>query len=114
MSLAEWMIPELSVSAALELENNKRILRNHIHADPAKVAAIACSVMEQCALQQAIVRNATKRIGELEMVLFLSEASTPNVPYYVAPEPQPWWKRQVLRWLGFPQACVCAQTDTEA
>lgn len=111
MALAEWMIPELSVSAAVELENSKRVLRNHARSNPDQVAAIACSVMEQAVLQQAIVRNATKHIAELEMVLFLSETSTPRSPYYVTTERLPWWKALSLRCLGFQPASGPAPSE---
>lgn len=106
MSLADWMIPELSVGAALELENSKRVLRKHAESSPDQVAAIACSVMEQWALQQSILRNATRHIAELEMTQFLAETSLPPGHYYVSPTPVSWLPRLLLRWCGLAQVEV--------
>lgn len=98
MTFAEWMVPQLSVSAALELENSKRTIRSHAKSHPDQIIDLACSAMEQAFLHQAIVRQATKHIAELEMTLLLaSPAASEPAP----PGPAPWHLRLLLRLYGY-------------
>lgn len=77
MTFSDWMVPELSISAAVELENSKRIIRTHAQQQPEKVVDLACSAMEQAFLYQSIMRKATQRIAELEMTMLLSPPAAP-------------------------------------
>ena len=76
MSWGDWMVPELSIAAAVQLEHGKRVLREHARSHPNRVAELACSTLEQTFLQQSIMRKATARIAELEMIMLL----TPDDP----------------------------------
>jgi hypothetical protein len=111
MTFSEWMVPELSVSASLELENSKRVLKKHADDHPEKVADLACAVMQQNYLQQSILRKATKRIAELEMTTLLSERQIPEDMLFVAGQPQSWCARQVLRFFDLrPIRSGCTKT----
>ena len=109
MSWGEWMVPELSIAAAVQLEHGKRVLRENATKHPDQVANIACSTLEQTFLQQSIMRKATAHIAELELVMLLSEdRAKPDA----APAPAsvrieadgsvrlPWLLRWVLRLYG--------------
>ena len=111
MTLSDWMVPSLSVSAELELENSKRVLRNHAQSHPERVADLACSVMQHSYMQQSILRNATKRIAELEMTILFSESQSPEGTVFVTSEPKSLWELWVLRLLGVQPAAVrCTKT----
>ncbi len=109
MSWGEWMVPELSIAAAVQLEHGKRVLRDNATSHPDQVANIACSTLEQTFLQQSIMRKATAHIAELELLMLLSEE--PAKPD-AAPAParvrvaadgsvkMPWLLRMVLRLYG--------------
>lgn len=71
MSLSEWMIPDLSDSAAFSLEQRKRVLRNEVKTAPDAVAELACSLLQHVTMMECIMRKATARIAELELVLLL-------------------------------------------
>ena len=73
MSWGEWMVPELSIAAAVQLEHGKRVLRDNATKHPDQIANIACSTLEQTFLQQSIMRKATAHIAELELLMLLSE-----------------------------------------
>lgn len=109
MTLSDWMVPNLSVSAELELENSKRVLRNHAESHPERVADLACSVVHHSYMQQSILRNATKRIAELEMTILFSKPQSPEGVVFVAGAPKSWWMVWVLRLLGLrlvPSGCT--------
>ncbi len=75
MSLSEWMVPELSDSAALHLEHRKRVLRSEVKHSPESVADVACSLLQYTTMMEAIMRKATARIAELELILLLEGRS---------------------------------------
>lgn len=111
MALAEWFIPELTDSAAFEVEKGKRILRGNVGDDPNRVAEVACSLLEQSALQSSILRKAVHHVAELEAIIALS--LTPPSAADPAPAPPqvrvaaqtaaslPWPLRLMLRLYGY-------------
>ena len=106
MSWGDWMVPELSIAAAVQLEHGKRVLRENATKHPDQVANLACSTLEQTFLQQSIMRKATAHIAELELLMLLSEDQTkPDAAHGPAvvqsDRPVPWLLRQVLRLYGF-------------
>lgn len=104
MALCEWMVPELSVSAAVELEHHKRVLRAHAQSEPERISQLACSVMEQAALQQSIIRKATAHIAELELIMLLSSPQEPAADprlAHVWRKDLPWYLKALLRLHGF-------------
>lgn len=107
MSWGEWMVPELSIAAAVQLEHGKRVLRENATAHPQQVANLACSTLEQTFLQQSIMRKATARIAELEMIMLLSPDDpkpTAFAQVRVAEDGSvvlPWLLRWVLRLYGY-------------
>lgn len=109
MSFGEWMVPELSVNAELQLEYSKRLIRANTREKPEEIAELACSLTQQLMLYQSIVRKATHRIAELEIATVLFEPPTagsqaPDVPtaaYCWAPVRIPWPLRLVLRLYGY-------------
>lgn len=95
----DWMVPEISLHASLELEHSKRAVRAHCANEPDKVADLCCSLLEQNAMLHGITRKAAKRISELELQELLSDEqpqpmSGPN-------KPLPWLLRLMLRLHGF-------------
>lgn len=111
MTFSDWMVPNLSVSAELELENSKRVLRNHAESHPERVADLACSVVQHSYMQQSILRNATKRIAELEMTILFSAPQSPEGTLFVTSAPKSLWVRWVLRLFGLrPFGSPCTRT----
>jgi len=100
MSWGEWMVPELSIAAAVQLEHGKRVLRENATTHPERVADLACSTLEQTFLQQSIMRKAVAHIAELELLMLLS-TDQPKQDLVPAPAEVPWLLRQVLRLYGF-------------
>ena len=80
MSLSEWMIPEISDSAAFHLEQRKRVLKSEVKTAPDAVADLACSLLHHLTVMESIMRKATKRIAELELEALLGPqaAGVPN------------------------------------
>jgi hypothetical protein len=72
MALADWMIPTLSLSAEAQLIHNKRTLEVHGPADMERTIRLTCSLLEQNALQESIIRKATGHIAELELYILLN------------------------------------------
>lgn len=111
MALAEWFIPELTDSAAFEVEKGKRILRDNVSEDPVRVAELACSLLEQAALQNSILRKAVHHVAELEAIIALSltppsAADREPAPQQVQAAPEtaaslPWPLRFLLRVYGY-------------
>ena len=112
MSFGDWMVPELSVNAELQLEYSKRLIRANVRQKPEEIAELTCSLTQQLMLYQSIVRKATHRIAELELttVLFDSQVAdppapdVPTAPYCCAPAGVPWPLRWVLRLYGYQVA----------
>lgn len=65
------MCPELSLSAELTLESQKRAIQSEGIRYPAKLAKLCCQLIEQDARRNAILNGAIKRIPELECELSL-------------------------------------------
>lgn len=104
MALCEWMVPELTESAAVQLEHNKRVLRAHAHSEPERISQLACSVMEQAALQQSIIRKATAHIAELELVMLLAPPMDADPGKQISHgwrRDLPWYLKALLRLHGF-------------
>ena len=80
MAWGEWMVPELSLSAAATLEFNKRLLLDQVKRRPDEVAATAGAILEHNAMLQSILSKATKRIAELELELVLAPDETASSP----------------------------------
>lgn len=63
----DWMVPKLSLSAEAQLEHNVRLMREEGPSDIEGTIRIACSLIQQNAMQQAIIRQAVGHIAQLEM-----------------------------------------------
>ena len=115
MTFSDWMVPELRVSAAVELENSKRIIRSHAAHNPDKIIELACSAMEQTFMYQSITRKATKRIAELELTMLLSPPATPpdqsEQPCGLQALP-PLVQRVLARWVPTCASCGNAACST--
>lgn len=106
MAPAEWFVPELSVTAAFDLEKAKRILRANATSEPERVAELACQVFEQNVMQQSILKKAVMHVAELEQTIVLAAATLGDVQAPAPPRVQgregqqqiPWPVRFVL-WL---------------
>lgn len=95
----DWMVPEISLHASLELEHSKRTIRANCANEPDKIADLCCSLIEQNAILHGITRKAAKRIAELELTEILNEPEPllmrgPN-------KPVPWLLRLMLRLHGY-------------
>lgn len=66
-----WLVPKLSLSAEAQLEHNIRVLREEGANDIEGTVRIACALIQQNAIQQAIIRQAIGHIGQLEMEALL-------------------------------------------
>lgn len=97
MTWGQWMVPELTISAAAQLEQNKRAMRQSITETPESVADVMCAVLEQNANYASILKKATLHIAELEMREVL--ASYEEHP--VTPDEVPWYLSLVLRIAGY-------------
>ncbi len=110
MALAEWLVPELSLAASLEMEKGKRALRNHALEEPERIAELACSMLEQHFMQQSIIRKAIGYVSELEMTILLAEPESTTAPAQAAQRYPvrhasragvPWPVRLVLKLWGY-------------
>lgn len=97
MSFGSWMVPELSIAAAAQLEQNKRAIRQNITEAPESVADVLCAVLEQNANYSSILRKATLRIAELEV----REALDGYGELPLAPADTPWYLRLALWVAGY-------------
>lgn len=82
----QWLVPKLSLSAEAQLLQNMHDVQKHGPANPRATAELACSLLQQNAIQQALIRQATHRIAELEKSQFLVESSNRHT----------WWRRLLL------------------
>lgn len=73
MPLAEWMIPQMSLSAEAQLQNDLKALRTHGPTNIKDTVELACSLLQQNATHRTLLRQAVGRVAELEMILFLQE-----------------------------------------
>lgn len=71
MAWGEWMCPDLSLSAELAIEHQKRIIQSEGIRYPDKLISLCCKLIEQNIRQQAILSGAVKHITELECELGL-------------------------------------------
>jgi len=73
MDSMKWMVPELTLSAEAQLLQHVHDVQRHGPENPYATTELACSLLQQNAMQQAIIRQATHRIAELEKAEFLRE-----------------------------------------
>ena len=85
----DWMVPKLSLSAEAQLEHNVRLMREEGPSDIEGTIRIACSLIQQNAMQQAIIRQAVGHIAQLEMEQLLG-----------GPKPRFCFVRKLLERLG--------------
>lgn len=71
MPLANWMIPELTLSAEAQLEHQKRVLAAHGATNIESTIQLAISLLEQDARHRSIICKATAHIAELELFILL-------------------------------------------
>jgi hypothetical protein len=71
MAWGRWMVPDLSLAAELALEAQKRTIERHGESSPEALTRLCCQLLKHNAMQQSIIRNATKHIIELECELGL-------------------------------------------
>lgn len=91
------MVPELSISAAAHLEQNKRVIRQTISESPESVADVMCKVLEQNANYASILKKATLHIAELETREVLSSYGSRPAP----PDKLPWYLKYALQIAGY-------------
>ena len=70
------MCPDLSLAAELAVEAQKRLIVSEGLKHPEALTHLCCQLIEQDARKQAIIRNAVKRIAELECELGLMDESS--------------------------------------
>lgn len=78
MPLADWMIPDMSLSAQAQLQNDIKVLRAHGAQNINDTVELTCSLMQQNALHRTLLRQAVGRVAELEMIMFLAENRRPS------------------------------------
>lgn len=113
MTLSDWMIPELSLSSQVQLESNKRSVRNHVEANPVEVAELACTLMTQITLQESIMRKATRRIAELELQELLNTPTEELQEVYILPGKVSLFMRILLRIAGH-RRCLASVTQSSS
>jgi hypothetical protein len=69
MAWGEWMCPDLSLSAELALEAQKRAIQSEGLKRPQALAELCCRLIENDARRALMMRGAVKRIAELECEL---------------------------------------------
>lgn len=79
----QWLVPKLSLAAEAQLLQNMHDVQKHGPENPYATAELACSLLQQNAIQQALIRQATHRIAELEKLQFSAESSHRRT----------WWRR---------------------
>jgi hypothetical protein len=79
MALAEWMIPRLSLAAEAHLKYQVETLKKHGPANIQDTVQLTCSLLQQNAMNSAMLRQAVGHIAELEMILMLQERQTPSL-----------------------------------
>jgi hypothetical protein len=77
MAFSQWMVPQLSLSAEAQLQHSLQVLREHGATNIKDTVELACSLAQQNAIQQAIIRQATAHIAELELVQLLRSYEKP-------------------------------------
>jgi len=71
MTLADWMVPQLSLSAELQVRHSIDTLQAKGADNIEDTVKLACSLVQQNAVQQAIIRQATGYIAQLELQILL-------------------------------------------
>lgn len=71
MALADWMVPQLSLSAELQVRHSVDTLQTKGAENIEETVKLACSLVQQNAIQQAIIRQATGYIAQLELQILL-------------------------------------------
>lgn len=71
MTLADWMVPQLSLSAELQVRHSIDTLQAKGADNIEETVKLACSLVQQNAVQQAIIRQATGYIAQLELQILL-------------------------------------------
>jgi hypothetical protein len=71
MALADWMVPQLSLSAELQVRHSVDTLQTKGADNIEETVKLACSLVQQNAIQQAIIRQATGYIAQLELQILL-------------------------------------------
>jgi hypothetical protein len=69
MAWGEWMCAELTLSAQLALEAQKRAIQAEGLKRPEALARLCCQLLENDARRTLMMRGAVKRIAELECEL---------------------------------------------
>lgn len=105
MSLAEWMVPDLSLASELQLEAHKRTVRNTAPSNPKEVADLACTLMTQLTLQESILRKATHRIAELELQELLNQPQPPETQTVYVVAGRIGWLMRIALALGGHRMC---------
>lgn len=105
MTLANWMIPDLSLTSELQLEAHKRVVRNNATERPEEVADLACTLMTHLTLQESILRKATHRIAELELQELLNTPQPPEVQHAYLVAGRIGWLMRIALALGGHRKC---------
>lgn len=95
------MVPELTPSAAFELESQKRILRKAAPDHPAEVTEAAMKLLEQAFMLQSVLKKATHYIAELELREVLAEDELPPLELHSKRRKLPPLLMLVLRLYGY-------------
>jgi 1,2-phenylacetyl-CoA epoxidase catalytic subunit len=78
MALAEWMIPRLSLSAEAHLQYQIKTIKAEGPSHIQDTVELACSLVQQNAINQTLLRQAIQRVAELELTLLLMESRRPS------------------------------------
>lgn len=78
MPSADWLVPRLSLAAEAELEHSIRVLRREGPDNPETTVRIACDLMRQSVIHQALLRQAIAYVGGLEVELELAKRPAPR------------------------------------
>lgn len=89
MTWGKWLVPELPLSTEARLRASELEIHAAIHSEPERVANLAVLLMRQNLLQESIIRNAIRRMSELEA----REAAAEDPGRRQGVAYKPWWKR---------------------
>lgn len=89
MESMDWLVPELTLSAEAQLTQNLHDVQKHGVDNPHATVQLACSLLQQNAIQQALIRQAVHRIAELEQLTGLNGVR----------ESRSWWRQLIVELL---------------
>ena len=92
MGWGAWMVPEISLMTQANMRAYELEIRQTVHKEPNAVAELAVKLAWQSAAYDAIVRQATRHIAELEAKQALLDYEMEKAKAQQRPK---WW---IFRW----------------